>query len=434
MTRVLVGTSAYNAHVQHMALSLHEHGRLLEYVTSGLDCFDRGPARLARRALSAAAPGVSRELERRTPLVPCAAVRTRWRWELPRVAVRRLGARRLEDWWWERSERALDRYCAARLVSSDAGAFLGVEHGALATLEAAARARKPGIVAFLSPHRCAREQWVEPEYAHDPLLRTPVDAVLAARNARRDAIRDAEAAAAAWIVAGSAFTARTLVAAGVPAEKLLVVAPGGPEPIDPSALPASPPRTCRFLHVGNAAVHKGTHLLLKAWRQVARPGLELHLYGQTTLPAAVLAKAKAAPGGDAIVAHGAVPAATLPAIYREASVLVFPTLCDGFGLVVAEALANGLPVITTANAGAADLIVEGQNGFVIPAADVEALAEALRWSADHPDELFAMRRFALASAARRTWADFRADFWRTVSPAIDNSSCTVQAARIRASA
>ena len=164
------------------------------------------------------------------------------------------------------------------------------------------------------------------------------------------------------------------------------------------------------MYVGPVSVRKGAHYLLRAWRRVAAAGAELHFYGKTLLPDEVIAEARRAPGGDRIVFHGSIPSSELPAAYRHATALVFPTLCDGFGMVVSEALANGLPVITTRNAGAADAIVNGRSGLLIPAADVDAIAEAIDWTMAHPAEVYAMRREALETAARRTWNDFRSNF------------------------
>jgi glycosyltransferase involved in cell wall biosynthesis len=66
--------------------------------------------------------------------------------------------------------------------------------------------------------------------------------------------------------------------------------------------------------------------------------------------------------------------------YQESDVLLFPSIEDGFALVVAEALACGLPVVTTTNTGASDLIRPGVNGEVVPIRDSAALAEAtLKW-------------------------------------------------------
>ena len=65
---------------------------------------------------------------------------------------------------------------------------------------------------------------------------------------------------------------------------------------------------------------------------------------------------------------------------QTSDVFVFPSIEDGFGFVVAEALACGLPVITTRNAGASDLIRPGENGEVVPIRNPEAIAEAvLKW-------------------------------------------------------
>jgi glycosyltransferase involved in cell wall biosynthesis len=95
---------------------------------------------------------------------------------------------------------------------------------------------------------------------------------------------------------------------------------------------------------------------------------------------------------------------------REASVLVLPSICDGFGMVVNEAMAQGLPVICSSNAGASQLVVEGVNGFVVPPADPGSLAERLAWCLDHPAELRSMGVRAAESARNWTWGAFRARF------------------------
>jgi glycosyltransferase involved in cell wall biosynthesis len=327
----------------------------------------------------------------------------------------------LEDWCWERQERDLDRHCAHALARPGSDAFLGVEHGALAALQAARRLDKLGIVAFLSPHRRTRMAWVDAEYERRPELRTAAHAAIDARSAARDARRDAEAATADWVVTNSSFTTDSLIEAGVPAGKLITVPLGGPDPVGAETLPAAAPPTLRYLYVGPVSVRKGAHYLLDAWKRVAGKTHELHFYGQPLLPAAVLDAARRAPGGDRIHFHGSVPSAQLRAVYQGASVLVFPTLCDGFGMVVSEAMACGLPVITTRNAGARDWVTPGQSGFVIPPADVEALAAALQWCADHPNDLLAMRRVALETASRCTWKDFRRSFRDQLNDAVNGA-------------
>jgi glycosyltransferase involved in cell wall biosynthesis len=75
----------------------------------------------------------------------------------------------------------------------------------------------------------------------------------------------------------------------------------------------------------------------------------------------------------------------LAAFYALAEALVFPTLSDTWGLVVNEAMACGLPIIASDVAGcAADLVHEGENGYVVPAANVDKLAEAMTALARDP--------------------------------------------------
>jgi glycosyltransferase involved in cell wall biosynthesis len=111
---------------------------------------------------------------------------------------------------------------------------------------------------------------------------------------------------------------------------------------------------------------------------------------------------------------GTVPHAQLFEHYRAADVLVFPTLCDGFGMVITEAFAQGLPVITTNRAGASDLVRDKKNGLIVQAGSVSALVEALEWCLTHRAELRFMRRAALETAASWQWHDFRRTLSRSV--------------------
>ena len=87
--------------------------------------------------------------------------------------------------------------------------------------------------------------------------------------------------------------------------------------------------------------------------------------------------------------------------------LIFPTLSDGFGMVVTEAFARGLPVITTDRAGASDLVRTRENGLIIRAGDTEAILAALRWCLDDRAKLAAMSLAALETARSWQWSDYR---------------------------
>jgi Glycosyltransferase len=119
----------------------------------------------------------------------------------------------------------------------------------------------------------------------------------------------------------------------------------------------------------------------------------------------------------AIHFHGAIPQSELFHRYAEADALVFPTLCDGFGMVVTEAFAHGLPVITTDRAGAADIVRHGENGLIVPGGDVAALAATMDWCIDHRSELSNMRAKALETAGNRPWAAYRTELAAAISRA-----------------
>lgn len=159
----------------------------------------------------------------------------------------------------------------------------------------------------------------------------------------------------------------------------------------------------RVLWAGNFSVRKGAHYLLSAWKQIASENAAtLDIYGAVLLPEKLLRGLPAS-----IRFCSTIPHVELFTQYQKADVLVFPTLCDGFGMVVTEAFAHGLPVITTNRAGAADLVSHGENGLIVPAGDADALAQALEWCIGHRTQLAAMRRAASETAARWQWYDYR---------------------------
>src|SRR5205814_3811152 len=87
-------------------------------------------------------------------------------------------------------------------------------------------------------------------------------------------------------------------------------------------------------------------------------------------------------------------------------VLVLPSIVEGRALVQQEAMASGLPLIVTRNAGGEDLIVEGETGFLVPPGSPRAIAEKIEWFAQNLPRLPAMSSAARAKAAEFTWADY----------------------------
>jgi glycosyltransferase involved in cell wall biosynthesis len=258
-----------------------------------------------------------------------------------------------------------------------------------------------------------RERWVDAEYERFPELLTAEKRRLLQLACERDDRRDQEAELADVIHTNSGLTQRSLEEAGFAGKRFVTVPNAAPPAIADGALPRSTPSAVRFVYAGTVALHKGVQHLLDAWRHLRPSHAELHLYGGLDLPKRIFDGC-----GPKVFRHGRVSRERLWAAYRDATALVFPTLYDGFGLVVAEALSRGLPVITTSNAGAAEMIDEGTTGFVVPPADAAALAERIDWCASHPRQLLEMRPRALAVAREMTWARFRAELRRKLSTAL----------------
>lgn len=398
---VFIGSAASNAHLHQVGRAINEAGMLSRYMIpfGGFPLTD--PVIFSRRSPAG---------------IPKAKLSHRPGWELTRLAAGKLGMP--EPWVdqiWERQEHAFDRACSRVVASEQPDVFMGVEHAALAALQTS---RKHGIAAgliFPSLHHLFRKKWLDPELARFPQLLGQPAREIRERDAARDARRDEEMGTADFIHANSEVTARSLVEAGYPAERIITVPLGAPPAAPEDELSFGPPAKPVVLFVGNVALHKGAHHLIDAWRRTARTGsARLDLYGRWALPDSYRPSS-----GENVFAHGAVSPEVIRAAMRRASVLVLPSVCDGFGMVVTEAMAQGLPVICSSNAGASQLVVEGENGFIVPPANPERLAERMGWCIGNPRPLFAMGRSALETARNSGWPHFRARFARDLSSMLD---------------
>jgi glycosyltransferase involved in cell wall biosynthesis len=222
------------------------------------------------------------------------------------------------------------------------------------------------------------------------------------------------------VIVNSAFTRATFAAAGFDVTKVRIVALGAPEVEHCGTDQRGISGPLRVLWAGNFGILKGAHYLLSAWRNLSpSQSAVLEVYGTVTLPVTTMTHLP-----DSVHFFPTVPKERLFERYRVADVLVLPTLCDGFGMVVTEALAHGLPVITTTRAGSAEFIRDGENGFVIPPNDATALAGVLEWCVAHRTELKAMRQAAIESAARWQWRDFRQSLVRNVIAGLHDAGYT----------
>jgi glycosyltransferase involved in cell wall biosynthesis len=202
------------------------------------------------------------------------------------------------------------------------------------------------------------------------------------------------------IVVGSQFTRTTLIGQGVQAEKIRILPYGVGKEFVEAGERRDGARNCgkiRFLYLGQLTQRKGLSFLLEAWKGLPSGRAELVLMGG----GARRGWKKQAGAGVTFVGQAS-RGRVLEEMGRS-DVLILPSLFEGFGLVILEAMAAGLPVITTQNTGGPDVIEEGKEGFVVPAGNAEALREKMEWFIKNPEKAKEMGKAAHRKAKEYTW-------------------------------
>jgi starch synthase len=180
------------------------------------------------------------------------------------------------------------------------------------------------------------------------------------------------------ITVASSFSARTFAQMGVPREKVHIIPYGVRlEQFKPATVPPPDVRE-RFevIFAGQISLRKGIPYLLQAFAKVRHPHKRLRLMGGGMTP-----EFREFVGRfplESVEFIGPVPQTELAAIMAASHVLVLPSVEDGFGLVMNQAMACGCPVIASTNTGGEDLFADGEQGFIVPARDPDALADRLQ--------------------------------------------------------
>ena len=156
-----------------------------------------------------------------------------------------------------------------------------------------------------------------------------------------------------------------------------------------------------FIFAGQCSIRKGTPLLLESWRRAELKDAQLELVGSWQMAPN---KLKSLPPN--VTFTGPVSRSELRERYQAANVFVFPSFFEGFGLVLLEAMACGLPAIAS-DASAGPDVLTPATGRVIPADAPDALVETLRWFAANREKIPGMKAAARAAAEKFTWENYR---------------------------
>jgi starch synthase len=293
---------------------------------------------------------------------------------------------------------SLDRRVARRLIDAGVSAVYAYDGGALESFRAAKDRRvkcvyEHPIIYWKKVQALQREEAeLHPEWA---------STLLALRDSEEKLHRkDEELALADLIIVPSTFSKISLIEAGISSARVRVIpysAPSVAQPIDSRRNDDK----LRVLFAGALSQAKGLGYLLEAASKMSGK-MELTLIGRRMSPAI--------PDPKILDRHRWLPSLPHHQLLDEMGrhdVLALPSLHEGFGLVVLEAMAQGIPVIATANTGAADVIENEVDGFIVPIRSSDAIAEKLELLHRDRGRLAKMKETARVKASTRSWQTYR---------------------------
>jgi glycosyltransferase involved in cell wall biosynthesis len=287
-----------------------------------------------------------------------------------------------------------DRH-ASRYIMNHGDIFVGLSGASLYSLRRAHQMGAKTVLERGSSHIMYQRAILEEEYARFGLRKTVVHPKVVERELT-------EYQEADFISIPSQFVKDTFIRQGIPEDKLIQT----PYGVNLTHFhPVAKKDDCfRVIHCGNISIRKGVHYLLHAFAELNLPRAELWLIGSMSDEIKPFWQKWASPS----ISHkGPFPESELYQYYSQGSVFCLASIEEGLAMVQAQAMACGLPVICTTNTGGADLVREGQDGFIVPIRDVDAIKAKILYFYEHPDACRTMGESArLRVQAGFSWGDY----------------------------
>lgn len=401
--KVVVSHPHGNPNTLQTALAFSERN-LLSAAKVGLTS-DSVPA----KALRLVYPEVGRLLARRNyEAIPAGGVQSHSLWEVMALLGRRLKPSGLssEISWYDLLFGGHDLQ-VSRGLSKNVSAVYAYEDGAKRTFQAAKKLDVATVYELPAGYYLAAAN--ELGRAKRELPNVPIN--FREEPPWKRANKERELDLADVVVVASKWSEESLRHSTPGTRKTIVRVPYGTS-ADEVAARVRPPRgPFTVMFAGSISVRKGVPYLLKAWSKLNLEDAQLLLAGTMNL-------------GDEFLKNyagryehlGLLPRAQLLEILREVDLFVFPSLADGFGLVITEAMAAGVPVLTTKNTGGPELITDDLEGWTVPAHDVDSLIERIEWGYHNRQKLYEMGRNARRRAEKWTWQNYRQELIERLSP------------------
>jgi len=283
-----------------------------------------------------------------------------------------------------------------RQLNSDTDIFVGWSSASLEAIKPAQGFGTKVIIERGSTHISAQTDVLRDAYKQFGLFFNETKVEMIEREEQEYALADK-------IFVPSKYAAQTFVDRGIAADKIIVNGMGVDFEMFQAPSSRSLDRMPRIVFAGGVGIRKGVPWLLKAFKRLSSKA-ELHLIGPVSPDYEKMLRKEI---GANVFVRGALPGHDLSSDYGRGDIFCLPSLEEGYGMVIPQAMACGLPVVTTNVVGAADLLQHAHNGLIVSPADSTALSDALERLIDDVDLRQTMGAYAQATVQQgQGWDDY----------------------------
>lgn len=326
--------------------------------------------------------------------------------------------------WHDRTSDWFGRRVAALAVRENADAVIAYDTNAAGCFSALEE-KAPNIyrIMDMSAPCCT---FMKAVYEHDMELcpefseKLRSERTLYWQNKQFDRLQRELKSSQAFLVASS-FVRDSLTASGYDGRRIKICPYGANFKTAEKEYSPLVGRALEAVYVGNVTEMKGIRYLLDAVLSVPEDKIKLTVVGAYDNSSHLFDKYMGRVRFAGRVLHDEVEN-----YLHQADVFVFPSLGDGMGLAVLEAMACGLPCIVSENSGVKDAIEDGVNGFIVKIQDSAVLREKMLWFAEHPQAVETMGRAAARSVRAYTWENYRERVSEAVIELLDESRRAVK--------
>ncbi len=383
-------------HSYHVAKSLHELGYLNQFYTSSY---------IKNRALQKYFLNKGNQFWTRRFVDGLYGnkINTNWQFEIPEYLGRCLGydSKKIENLVYNRDE-VFDKHIAKILSKSRPEVFWGFQGSCLESLKAVKQYSGRTICELATAHVTYAKHILNEEKLLHPDWADSISNVDFPLHYEKRLIE--EPMEADTIISASAFTKFSLTESGISGNKIQILPLGADvEHITYIEKKRDKSLPLKLLYAGTVTQRKGIAYLLEAMKSFHKSEIELHIIGNVFGSGATFKEY-----AHVYTYHGSMSQQELFKRYHEFDALVLPTIFEGFALVLVEAMAAGLPIITTPHSIGPELVIENVNGYIVPIRNSKAIVSAIETLFQKSEEDYQLMSIqARLTALNYSWENYK---------------------------